>query len=187
MHLQPGELMVVAGPNGSGKTTLMEAIAGFGVVAEGEINFNNQPVDETWLSHSHYLGHKLGNKGNLTCEENLRFVCHINQVSVTPQATEQVLDQVGLAGYDYHFASDLSAGQKKRLALGRLLLLKKTFWLLDEPFVNLDQAGCEWLYEAIKNHIDQGGAVVLTAHDQKKIHQLAHHHITLYEPEEELA
>ncbi|MCX7554517.1 heme ABC exporter ATP-binding protein CcmA [Marinicella sp. S1101] len=187
LHLRPGELAVVAGPNGSGKTTLMEAIAGLGLLAEGSIQFNDADVDEQWLYHSHYLGHKLGNKGNLTCEENLRFVCHINQIQATNQEIEQVLDQVGLSGYDYHFASDLSAGQKKRLALGRLLLLKKTYWLLDEPFVNLDQAGCEWLYQTIKYHIDHDGAVLLTAHDQKKIHQLADHHVTLCEPEEAIS
>ncbi len=179
LQLNAGELAVIAGPNGSGKTTLMEAVAGLGLFTQGEFLFNNRQSHEEWLEHSHYLGHKLGNKGNLSCEENLRFICHINQVQVSTDEIESVLEQAGLGGYDYHFASDLSAGQKKRLALGRLLLLKKTYWLLDEPFVNLDQAGCDWLYQIIKNHVKQGGAVIITAHDQKKIHELAQHYITL--------
>ncbi len=173
------QLAVIAGPNGSGKTTLLEALAGLSVLTSGERLFEQKKDDERWLANSHYLGHKLGNKGNLTCAENLEFVAHVNKISTRHEQITEVLEHAGLAGYEFQHASDLSAGQKKRLALSRLLLLNKTFWLLDEPFVNLDHAGCDWLYQIIADHIKQGGAVILSAHDQKKIHDLAHHHITL--------
>ncbi len=172
-------MAVIAGPNGSGKTTLLEALAGLSMLAQGERLFEQSTALEPWLNQSHYLGHKLGNKGNLTCAENLQFVAHVNQITTTHEQIEHVLNRAGLAGYEFQHASDLSAGQKKRLALSRLLLLNKTFWLLDEPFVNLDHAGCDWLYRLIEDHIQQCGAVILSAHDQKKIHDLADHHITL--------
>ena len=177
-----GQLAVISGANGSGKTTFLEALAGLSLLTSGERLFKQSPDLESWLAHSHYLGHKLGNKGNLSCSENLQFVAQVNQVTTSEEQIEQVLSSAGLAGFEFQYASDLSAGQKKRLALSRLLLLNKQFWLLDEPFVNLDHAGCNWLYQIIANHINQGGAVILSAHDQKKIHQLAQHHINLTAP-----
>ncbi|WP_154223194.1 heme ABC exporter ATP-binding protein CcmA [Marinicella rhabdoformis] len=177
--LHTGELAVIAGPNGSGKTTLMETLAGMRPLASGDMSFNDSQQSALWLANCHYLGHKLGNKGNLSCLENLSFALKINQVNASTEQMEAALEAVDLAGYEYHLASELSAGQKKRLALSRLLLLNKSFWLLDEPFVNLDHAGCDWLYQTIAAHIAQGGAVMLTAHDQQKIHELAHHHIDL--------
>lgn len=173
------ELAVIAGPNGSGKTTLLEALAGLSLLSSGQRTFKQSTQLLEWLQYSHYLGHKLGNKGNLSCSENLEFVAHINGMTVDQQQLDRILEKAGLAGYQYQHANDLSAGQKKRLALSRLLLLNKTFWLLDEPFVNLDHEGCDWLYQIIDSHIKQGGSVILTAHDQKKIHDLAHHHINL--------
>ena len=181
--MDKGQLAIIAGPNGSGKTTLLEALAGLSLLFSGERLFNHSQNQEQWLTHSHYLGHKLGNKGNLSCAENLKFVANVNQVTVTETDIEKVLFDAGLAGYDHHLASDLSAGQKKRLALSRLLLLNKQFWLLDEPFVNLDHAGCDWLYQIIADHLKNNGAVILSAHDNEKIHQLADHHITLELPD----
>ncbi len=186
LAMNPGQLAVIAGPNGSGKTTLLEALAGLSLMASGQRLFNHSTELKQWLKHSHYLGHKLGNQGSLTCAENLQFVANVNLTTVSESTIEDVLTRAGLAGYDYQHASDLSAGQKKRLALSRLLLLNKTFWLLDEPFVNLDHAGCEWLYQVIEHHIKQGGCVILTAHDQKKIHAMAQHHMNL-EPALEVA
>lgn len=179
LDLKTGELAVIAGPNGAGKTTLLEALAGLSRLSSGERRFHPASDLETWLNQSHYLGHKLGNKASLTCAENLAFVAAVNQVKTEFQDIEVALEQAGLAGHEHHFASDLSAGQKKRLALSRLLLLDKTYWLLDEPFVNLDHAGCDWLYAIIERHVQQGGAVLLSAHDQQRIHDMADHHITL--------
>jgi len=175
----PGQLAVIAGPNGSGKTTLLEALAGLSLVANGNMHFADSQDAQLWLDNSLYLGHKLGNKANLTCLENLHFAAAIHGIKTTESELEQVLERAGLAGYEYQFASDLSAGQKKRLALSRILLLNKPVWLLDEPFVNLDHAGCDWLYSIISQHLKQQGLVILSAHDQQKIHQLADHHIEL--------
>ncbi len=184
LQLKSGELAVISGANGSGKTTLLQALAGLNLLHAGKRLFNGSADLTGWLETSLYIGHKLGNQGNLSCTENIQFVTRINQVKVNETDIEAVLSDAGLAGYDYQSASDLSAGQKKRLALSRLLILNKSFWLLDEPFVNLDQTGCDWLYDVIEQHISKGGAVILTAHDNKKIHQLAQHHISLKPPVE---
>jgi heme exporter protein A len=178
-HLSGGQLAVVSGPNGSGKTTLLEALAGLSSLSDGTVSFSQSKDHQDWLHNSHYLGHKLGNKANLSCLENLQFVAAMHNFNATEPQLEQVLNECGLAGYEYQHASDLSAGQKKRLALGRLLVLSRTFWLLDEPFVNLDRAGCDWLYTVLKKHLAAGGAVIMTAHDQQQILQLADHHIDL--------
>ena len=180
--LKPGEMAVIAGHNGSGKTTLLEAVAGLGVFCGGGIEYPTSDQPDAWLYDSHYIGHSLGNKASLNCLENLNFAATINGVRCQEQQLSETLAQVGLAGYEYHYASDLSAGQKKRLALSRLLVLNKTYWLLDEPFVNLDVAGCDWLFECISEHIRSGGAALLTAHDNKRIHQQANHLIQLERP-----
>lgn len=175
-------MAVISGRNGSGKTTLLEAVAGLGSFCAGRMTFNHPGNTDDWFGHSHYIGHFLGNKASLTCLENLNFAATMNGIRSNEAQLSDVLDQVGLAGYEYHHASDLSAGQKKRLALSRLLVLNKTYWLLDEPFVNLDVAGCDWLFSCISNHIDNGGAALLTAHDNKRIHQKADHLIQLVRP-----
>lgn len=182
LTLKPGEMAVVAGQNGSGKTTLLEAVAGLGAFCQGGIQFNSDNNPENWYQHSHYMGHYLGNKASLTCLENLNFAATMNGVRSDETLLSDALNQVGLAGYEYHYASDLSAGQKKRLALSRLLVLNKTYWLLDEPFVNLDITGCDWLFDCISDHIQTGGAALLTAHDNKRIHQKANHLIQLVRP-----
>lgn len=182
LRLERGEMAVISGRNGSGKTTLLEAVAGLGSFCEGGMEFDHPDSPDSWLQHSHYVGHFLGNKASLTCLENLNFAATMNGIRSNEAQLSDVLDQVGLAGYEYHHAGDLSAGQKKRLALSRLLILNKTYWLLDEPFVNLDVAGCDWLFECISHHINNGGAALLTAHDNKRIHEKADHLIHLERP-----
>ncbi len=180
--LRPGQLAVIAGNNGSGKTTLMEAIATLGSFSAGKLSFQPDNNTDAWLVDSHYLGHALGNKSSLNCLENLRFATQINGQNCSEDEMTDALDTAGLGGYEYHYASDLSAGQKKRLALSRLLILNKNYWLLDEPFVNLDAAGCDWLFAVINQHIIDGGAAILTAHDNKRIHQKADVIVTLERP-----
>lgn len=182
LTLRPGQLAVIAGNNGSGKTTLMEAIATLGSFSSGKLSFQPDNSTDAWLAESHYLGHALGNKSSLNCLENIHFATQINGEKCNEASMIDALESVGLGGYEYHYASDLSAGQKKRLALSRLLLLNKTYWLLDEPFVNLDATGCDWLFAVICQHISNGGAAILTAHDNKRIHQKADVIISLERP-----
>jgi heme exporter protein A len=128
---------------------------------------------------SFFIGLKTGNKKEINCLENLRSFLQIQGIDVSEKQAEDALDKVGLAGYEYQFAGSLSAGQKKRLALARLTLIKHTVWILDEPFVNLDVAGCDWLLKLLNQHIDNKGILIITAHDNPSIRKKITHELVL--------
>ena len=110
-----------------------------------------------------WLGHLPGHKGDLTARENLEASCGL--LGQRPdRGIEDALDHVGLAGYDDQLARHLSAGQKKRLSLARLWLSPAPLWLLDEPYANLDLDGIELVNRMIREHLDEGGAALVTTH-----------------------
>ena len=172
--LDAGQSLLISGPNGIGKTTLLESIAGLRAIQQGSVCFNDIDLGsnkDLWFEQSLYLGHKTGNKKELNCLENLRSFLQIQGLEVSVSQAEQALEDVGLAGFEYQLAGRLSAGQKKRLALARLLLVDSPVWILDEPFVNLDVAGCDWLMTVLDKHINNKGLLIITAHDNKSIRQ----------------
>jgi heme exporter protein A len=171
-ELDAGQSLLISGPNGIGKTTLLESIAGLRALQQGSIHFNDIDLSsnkELWFDQSLYIGHKTGNKKELNCLENVRSFLQIQGIAVSESQAEDALENVGLAGFEYQMAGSLSAGQKKRLALARLLLVDFPIWILDEPFVNLDVAGCDWLMTVLDNHINNEGLLIITAHDNKSI------------------
>ncbi|MFK5894531.1 MAG: heme ABC exporter ATP-binding protein CcmA [Pseudomonadota bacterium] len=173
-ELTQGQSLLISGPNGIGKTTLLESIAGLRAIQQGRIEFQDKDIvknKDAWFDGSFFIGHKTGNKKELNCLENLRLFLQVQGIDVTEPQAENALEQVGLAGYEYQFAGSLSAGQKKRLALARLTLIKHPVWILDEPFVNLDVAGCDWLLGILMQHIDNKGILIITAHDNKTIRE----------------
>lgn len=167
-----GQSLLISGPNGIGKTTVLESIAGLRDLQSGGFSFKDSNLDKNkdiWFESSLYIGHKTGNKKELNCLENLRSFLQIQGIDVSETQAEVALEQVGLAGFEYQMAGSLSAGQKKRLALARLLLASFPIWILDEPFVNLDIAGCAWLLAVLENHLNNKGILIITAHDNKTI------------------
>ncbi len=167
-----GQSLLISGANGIGKTTVLESIAGLRGLQQGRLSFKDQDLSkfkDDWFENSLYIGHKTGNKKELNCLENLRSFLQIQGIEISEPQAEQALEQVGLAGYEYQMAGSLSAGQKKRLALARLLLVDFSIWILDEPFVNLDVAGCDWLLGVLDNHVKNNGILLITAHDNKVI------------------
>jgi len=169
-----GQSLLISGPNGIGKTTLLESISGLRAIQQGDISYKGISLStnkDKWFDQSFFIGHKTGNKKELTCLENLRSFLTIQGIEITNQQAENALEQVGLAGYEYQFAGNLSAGQKKRLALSRLTLINHSIWILDEPFVNLDIAGCDWLLGVLNKHLDNDGILIITAHDNKTIRE----------------
>lgn len=172
--LDYGQSLLISGPNGIGKTTLLESMAGLRAIQQGEIlfediNFNNNK--DKWFDQSFFIGHKTGNKKELNCLENVRTFLQIQGIEISQQQAEDALEQVGLSGYEYQFAGSLSAGQKKRLALARLTLVDYPVWILDEPFVNLDVSGCDWLLTVLNKHLASNGILIITAHDNQTIRQ----------------
>jgi len=173
-ELNHGQSLLISGPNGIGKTTLLESIAGLRAISQGELVYQNIELSKNkdkWFDDSFFIGHKTGNKKELNCLENLSLFLQIQGIDISQDQAEEALEKVGLGGYEYQFAGSLSAGQKKRLALARLLLIKHPVWILDEPFVNLDVAGCEWLLGVLNNHLDNNGILIITAHDNQSIRE----------------
>lgn len=163
-EVNAGEALLVAGDNGAGKTTLLRVLAGLLSLSEGEVRLYGQPYRREDLAHHvAFLGHLPGHKGELTALENLRFAVGLGgfRHGVSPPLA---LQSVGLAGYEDSPARKLSAGQKKRLALARLLLLPARLWLLDEPYANLDLEGITLVNRMISRHAHGGGAALVTSH-----------------------
>ncbi|MBB6182980.1 heme exporter protein A [Oleiagrimonas soli] len=159
-----GEVLLVEGDNGSGKTTLMRVIVGLLRADAGELRLDGAALDRE-LSRGRilFLAHHLGLKADLSPLENLRVAVGLYgcREAITP---EQALHTVGLQGYEHEPVRQLSAGQKKRSALARLLLVPADIWLLDEPFANLDREGIALVNRLIERHADAGGAVMVTSH-----------------------
>ncbi|HSA82853.1 MAG TPA: heme ABC exporter ATP-binding protein CcmA [Geminicoccaceae bacterium] len=163
--LAPGEVLVLRGPNGSGKSSLLRLLAGFLPPAAGQIAWASERVALDPAAHRarlHHIGHSDAVKGPLTTRENLAFAAALSGAPAGAAAA-------GLDGFDLTALADvparhLSAGQKRRLALARLLAVPRPLWLLDEPGVGLDAANRERLERALAGHRAGGGIAVLATH-----------------------
>ena len=170
--LQPGQILRVEGANGAGKTTLLRTLCGLITPAQGKIHWRGKPIHslaEEYARELIYIGHRLGIKEELTAEENLRISSALDGGQVDNAAIWNALQRIGLAGHEELPTRSLSAGQKRRVALARLLLTDAGLWVLDEPFTALDRAAVEFLQEVIHRYIVAGGMVVLTSHQDVEI------------------
>ena len=152
--VQAGEALELTGPNGSGKTTLLRCIAGLSNTFDGDIEL------EGFL----YLGHASGLSGLLSVRENQRWYASLTGAHVTDAELNGALSRVKLAGYQDIPCMQLSAGEKRRVTLSRLIFSDSPLWLLDEPLTALDEGGVALVCELIAEHCAQGGAVVYATH-----------------------
>lgn len=161
--LAPGQLALVTGPNGSGKTTLLRSVAGLATPSRGTIEIGGQPVTRLESAERGlivYQAHLDGLKKDLTVTENIIFNSEIRNRS---QLVYDVLNALGLNGYEAQSVRQLSAGQKRRVALACLKLSGAHLWLLDEPLTNLDPAGRNLVAGWLDQHLaGQGMAMVAT-------------------------
>jgi heme exporter protein A len=156
--LGEGDLLLLTGPNGSGKTSLLRQIAGLLPLEAGTLTCEGfERTDEV-----HFAGHLAAIKDTLTVTENLVFWCDLYGGSSVPLG--EALSKLKLSSLASLPASVLSAGQKRRLALARLITIRRKLWLLDEPDTALDAEGRATLLEIIADHRAQGGMVVLASH-----------------------
>ncbi|PCI73519.1 MAG: heme ABC exporter ATP-binding protein CcmA [Gammaproteobacteria bacterium] len=172
--LSDGEALQISGANGSGKTSMIRCLCGLSQRFEGEILFNQQLVDSrhsNFFSNTLYLGHKLGLKPKLTVAQNLEFYFGLRDFSHKNGAEEsfesrmnKALKQLSISAYFDEPVGNLSAGQKRRVSLARLLTEPVDFWILDEPMVALDTLGQEWLQNACNNHLENNGMLLVTSH-----------------------
>ena len=162
--LHAGEVVLIEGDNGAGKTTLLRVLSGLLAPTSGEIRLAGEPLTLARLSPQvALLSHQTGMKSELTALENLRFAAGLHglRAGMSPITA---LAGVGLGGYADVPIRQLSAGQKKRVALARVLLAPVGLWLLDEPYANLDPEGIRLVNRLLENHANRGGAALVTSH-----------------------
>lgn len=167
--LSAEQILLLEGQNGSGKTSLLRILCGFREADTGCIHWRGMPIDNhRFHSEMAYVGHLDGIKRELTVAENLTLALALNRPG---QFTfEQALDKVQLAGYDDTLVQALSAGQKRRLSLARLLITDNILWILDEPFTSLDRQGIMLIESVMLEHVRNGGMIVLTSHHDVILH-----------------
>jgi heme exporter protein A len=161
--VETGEALLLTGPNGAGKTSLLRAIAGFLRPSTGQVRLEGGSKGADIAEQSHLLGHRDGVKASLTVRENAEFYLeYLGGTSGDDIPT--ALARLGLAGLAEIPAGYLSAGQRRRLGLSRLLLARRPLWLLDEPTVSLDSASIAALMDMISEHLGGGGLLIAATH-----------------------
>lgn len=163
-RLGPGQVLQLTGPNGAGKTTLIRSIAGFLPPRSGVVRIDGGPPDTSVAEHCHYVGHLNGVKARQTVFENLAFWADYMGGRTEAARIDAALQAFGLEPLANIAAGYLSAGQKRRVGLARLLVADRPIWLLDEPTVSLDAASTGLLADAITKHAAAGGLTIAATH-----------------------
>jgi len=165
IDIMPGDLIQIEGPNGAGKTSLLRILAGLSRPYDGDVQYAGRSIERErgpYYENLLYLGHLVGVKDELSAQENLEFNLQLHGEQCPD--IEQALANVKLSGFENALASHLSAGQNRRIALARLWQTSAKIWILDEPFTAIDKGGINEIEHLFLKHIDNGGAVVFTSH-----------------------
>ncbi len=179
-----GEICHIRGRNGAGKTSLLRILCGLSTPAQGEIRWQGVPIRELGEEYPQrltYVGHLNGIQGELNGREHLRFLAGLNSQtdgSLLTALIEQTLARLELTTVADLPVKFLSQGQTRRLALARLLLLKKNLWILDEPYTTLDSQSVTLVEALLDEHLITGGLIVMASHQELSL-KAPLHRITL--------
>jgi heme exporter protein A len=163
--VEQGEALLLTGANGAGKTTMLRALAGFLPISAGTIRVEGGDAEKSLAEQAHSIGHANAVKAHLTVGENVLFWSRfLNGDDGAEQRTAAALEAFALSDLEDFPASYLSAGQKRRVGLARLLAAPRPIWLLDEPTVSLDAASTARLARVVNAHTGGGGIVIAATH-----------------------
>ena len=166
-NLYPGETLQIHGANGSGKTSLLRILSGLALPTAGCVKWNGKNTQDSqadYLRDVNYIGHKNGIKSGLTPLENLvaAQALAVPRQDISPL---QALEQMAIAELADIPVDKLSSGQRRRVALSRLLITPACLWILDEPFTALDKTGKQLVNTMLKTHVQEQGITIIVAHD----------------------
>ncbi|MDH4216634.1 MAG: cytochrome c biogenesis heme-transporting ATPase CcmA [Gallionella sp.] len=170
--LHPGQIMQVQGANGSGKTSLLRTLCGFLMPDEGGISWRGesiQDLDEEYYAEMLYLGHLNAIKDELSALENLRISAGLSGIELDEKEALTALRRLGLRGRERLPTKVLSQGQRRRVALARLLVSDVKLWILDEPLTALDVGAVVLIQELIAEHLARQGMVIFTTHQPLQV------------------
>lgn len=170
--IKPGVLLHLRGANGSGKTTLLKLLAGILPLQQGQIIFKEKTIHDDidlYQKNLCFVGHKPGISSLLSPLENSRFDLAREK---SEQALMPLIKQFALESVQNTPCGLLSAGQRRRVALMRLVMSNTLIWVMDEPLVALDHKGVELLMNCIRQHLTQGGIVILSSHQSLPSHDI---------------
>jgi heme exporter protein A len=176
-ELKAGIFVALRGPNGAGKSSLLRLLAGLNEATAGKLSYSGEEAEIPLREQCHYIAHQDAIKSSLTVRENLSFWSQFFGASSMPR---NIFDHFSLIELADVPAARLSAGQKRRLALTRLLLASRALWLLDEPTVGLDDRSMQSLMTLITKHRETGGIILASTHVDFSIKP--NHTITLSAP-----
>jgi heme exporter protein A len=180
--LHPGQIMQVQGENGSGKTSLLRTLCGFLMPDEGDIRWNGGSVSELqeeYYADMLYLGHLNAIKDELSGLENLRISAGMSGIDLGETEAIAALRRMGLKGRELLPTKVLSQGQRRRVALARLLVSDAKLWVLDEPLAALDVAAVVLIEELIAEHLARHGMVIFTTHQPLRVDGMEMRTLTL--------
>jgi heme exporter protein A len=171
LQLHSSELLHICGPNGTGKTTLLRVATGLLRPEQGTVSWRGRPIQQTRSDYQAglaYGAHEPALKGDLTALENLRFSVGLKR-KVSQTELLAALDRTGVRACAALPARVLSAGQRRRVSMARILAMQASLWLLDEPFANLDAQGSVLVSELLRSHVVAGGLALVVAHHELKL------------------
>lgn len=183
LRLASGGLAHIRGPNGSGKTSLLRLVCGLLPPARGDILWNRTQIEDLGDEYNRslvYIGHLNAIQDQLRTRENLRFATNLAGISSGEAEIDAALSHLGLENSANLPCKYLSQGQRRRLSLARLILgAARPLWILDEPFAALDASGIEIVRAILESHLERGGIVVLTTHQEVPVGAMSYQQIEL--------